>query len=254
LGVITSGAPILATADVPASIRFYTEVLGFASEWFWGEPPTFGGVSWGHARLMFNWQPELAERVEGHQLWFDVDDINTLHSLHLERGARIVSPIEDKPWGRREYTVQDPSGYHLRFGGHPSHISAGSGVSPEGLEIVRRKPTCEEHARVAGKEFYRDGFPEGVLERTWQGVIATVNGEVVGMLRIMYDAPGWFSVWDVAVVPEWQGRRIGTAMMEEALAAVREECPGAFVHLFTFKPEFYARLGFGEQTVTMRKV
>lgn len=85
--------------------------------------------------------------------------------------------------------------------------------------------------------------------------MATIpTGEAIGVARIMYDSPGWFSVWDVAVLPEWQGKRIGTAMMEAAMNVVREESPGAFVYLFTYKPGFYGRLGFETEGVTMRKV
>ena len=44
-------------------------------------------------------------------------DIDALYARHKAAGATIVHPIENKPWGIREYTVRDPSGYHLRFGG-----------------------------------------------------------------------------------------------------------------------------------------
>jgi hypothetical protein len=31
-------------------------------------------------------------------------------------GAEIVKPPGDRPYGLRDYTVRDPSGYHLTFG------------------------------------------------------------------------------------------------------------------------------------------
>lgn len=253
--MVSGSSPILVVADVPATVQFYTEVLGFASSWTWGEPPTFGAATWGNVTIMFSVLPELVGRVEGHGHWFDVEDVNGLYAQHLERGAKIVSPIEDKPWGRREYTVRDINGYHLRFAGDPSYTPRGTGVFPPGVQIVRRMPTVEEHERVAGSSFYKDGTPSGILDRTWKAVVATdSNGEAIGTTRIMYDAPGWFSIWDVAVLPDWQGRRIGTAMMEAALDIVHEESPGAFVYLFTFKHGFYERLGFSKGTVEMRKV
>ena len=36
--------PILCVANVTASIRYYTEVLGFERSWDWGDPPTFGAA------------------------------------------------------------------------------------------------------------------------------------------------------------------------------------------------------------------
>ena len=44
LRAISSSSPILVAADVPETIRFYTEVLGFGSSWIWGDPPTFGAA------------------------------------------------------------------------------------------------------------------------------------------------------------------------------------------------------------------
>lgn len=240
--------------DVPAAVKFYTEVLGFPSSWTYGEPPTFGAASWGKVTIMFSRRPDLVGKIDGHEQWIDVEDVNALHARHLERGAMIVSAIEDKPWGRREYTVRDTNGYHLRFGGDPGHTPRGSGVLPVGIEILRRMPTVEEYNRVSESP-YKCAVAADILDRTWAGVVAaSPEGEVIGTVRIMYDAPGWFSIWDVAVQPDWQGNRIGTAMMEAALEIVREASPGAFVYLFTFKHEFYERIGFTKESVHMLKV
>jgi len=253
--VVTNSSAILAVSDVPETVQFYKDVLGFPSGWFWGEPPTFGAVTWGKVTIMLSCDPVLAAKIEGHGHWLDVDDVDALYAGQLERGAEIVSPIEDKPWGRREYTIRDVNGYHLRFAGHPSHESKGTGQFPPGVEILCRMPTHKEFSRVAGIAFDRQGTQTEALERTWKAVVATDSaGEAIGVLRIMYDAPGWFSVWDVAVLPEWQGRRIGTAMVKAALDLVRDESPGAFVYLFTFKSEFYERMGFATEGVHMVKV
>jgi uncharacterized glyoxalase superfamily protein PhnB len=45
-----------------------------------------------------------------------VHDVDALYARHQQNGVMIISPLEKKPWGMREYTVQDPNGYHLRFG------------------------------------------------------------------------------------------------------------------------------------------
>lgn len=252
--MLTGSSPILATSDVPATVQFYKEVLGFPSSWMWGDPPVVGGVSWGKVHMMFSQNPDLASRIEGQEQWIDVEDVDALYAQHLKQSAQIISEIENKPWDRREYTVRDPNGYHLRFAGDPSHISKGSGQFPAGVEILRRKPALEEYIKVSDGAPYKTNAGD-IFERTWAGVVAMgLDGEVIGTARIMRDAPGWFSIWDVAVLPAWQGQRIGTAMIKEALDIVREDSPGAFVYLFTFNPKFYERVGFTEQTVTMRKV
>jgi ribosomal protein S18 acetylase RimI-like enzyme len=253
--VVNSSTPIFATSDIVATIAFYVDVLGFQSSWTWGDPPTFGSASWGSVSIMFNLQPELSKRIEGHQHWISVDYVDDLYAQHLERGALIVSPIEDKPWGRREYVVQDPNGYHLRFAGDPAQPSKPSTPFPVGVKIIQRMPTAEEYRHVAGSAFYKDEVRVEILDQTWRAVLAlSPEGEVIGTARIINDAPGWYSIWDVAVLPDWQGQRIGEAMMKEAIEVIREAAPTAIVYLFTFKHGFYERLGFSKESVSMLRL
>jgi len=252
---VISSTAIFASSDIEATLAFYKNVLGFDSTWTWGEPPTFGSASRGGVTIMFCLQPELAAQVKGHQHWIKVDDADALYAQHQERGAKVVSEIDDKPWGAREYIVEDLHGYHLRFAGPPANKPPRSQPFPPEVRIERRMPTLEEFAAVAGAAFgYKNPVRE-ILEGTWAGVVAvSPKGETIGMLRIMRDAEGWFSIWDVAVVPAWQARRIGSRLMEEAIALIRENAPGANVHLFTYQIGFYERLGFSKESVHLRRV
>jgi hypothetical protein len=84
--------PILAVADVVAAVRFYRDKLGFTNEWLWGEPPTFGRVSWGKVGVMFCLQPALAAKIEGHQQSFFVSGIDQLHERHCGNGVQVIPP------------------------------------------------------------------------------------------------------------------------------------------------------------------
>jgi uncharacterized glyoxalase superfamily protein PhnB/GNAT superfamily N-acetyltransferase len=252
---VISSTAIFASSDIEATISYYKNVLGFESSWTWGEPPNFGGASMGGVSLMFCLQPDLAKNVRGHQHWIKVDDADELFQKHKENGAKVVQELENKPWGVREYVVEDLNGYYLRFGGPPVEEVRNSKAFPEGVTISRRKPTNEEFAAVAGTVFDHKEPQSDFMDRTWGGVVAHApDGEPIGVLRIMCDAPGWFSIWDVAVLPEWQAQRIGSKLMEEAVAMVRETSPGAIVFLFTFKHAFYERLGFSQESVSMRRL
>lgn len=255
LSAVISSTAIFASSDIEATLTFYKDVLGFESTWTWGEPPTFGSASMGGVTIMFNLQPELCAKVRGHQHWVKVDDVDELYRTHLAKGAKVVEEVEDKPWGMREYVVEDLNGYYLRFAGPPSSEAPKSKPFPEGVTIERRKPTSEEYADVAGKAFgHKEPVPE-LMERTWSGIVArSPEGNAIGVLRIMWDAPGWFSIWDVAVLPEWQANRIGSTMMKEAIEMIREASPGAIVHLFTFKHAFYERLGFSLEPASLRRL
>ena len=77
-------------------------------------------------------------------------------------------------------------------------------------------------------------------------VVVALRGErVVGFGRMISDETYYGSLWDVAVVPELQGRRIGTQIMERLLERARER-KLYMVGLFTgtMNRSFYERLGF----------
>jgi len=251
--VINSTA-IFACSDIEATLAYYKDVLGFQSDWKYGDPPSFGAASVGGVTIMFNLQPELAKRVHGHQHWIKVDEPDELFKMHSAK-ANIVSRIEDKPWGFREYVVEDLNGYHLRFAGPISGTPPKSKPFPEDVKIERRKPTNEEFAKVCGAAFGYKGAQPEIMEHTWSGVVAlSPSAEAIGVLRIMQDAEGWFSIWDVAVLPDWQAQRIGSTMMREAIEMIRQAKPHAIIYLFTFKHAFYQRLGFGLESASFLRL
>lgn len=263
--MISGSEPIFAVADVRATVAFYRNVLGFETEWPWGgdgpdTPPTFGGVRLGKAGIMFSLQPELAAKVEGHQHLFKVEDVQALFDRHRAAGAQVLQPLENKPWGTREYTLRDLNGYHLRFAGPATYERPKSANEqlPQHVRIESRKPTLEEYyALTDAVGWNKDAttMPQ-VMEHTRLGVVAvdTRDGRTVGMLRVCGDGR-FFTVWNVMVLPGHQGQKIGTALMERAMEDLKSIAPkGAFVGLFTGKPKFYERLGFSESGGMQRGV
>ena len=111
--------PILSVPDVLAAAEFYRDTLGFAIEFLWGDPPTHAGVTRGEwtfpaARIQFS-QGEACKPAG--TLFIFVDPaIEALYDDYRANDVEIVSPLEHKPWGMREFTAQDLNGYHLRFG------------------------------------------------------------------------------------------------------------------------------------------
>lgn len=248
--MLTSSEPIFAVSDVRETVRFYRDVLGFESEWFWGDPPNFGGVRWGRVHVMFCLQPDMKGKTEGQQHWFKVEDVQAIYDRHKSSGAPITSDIENKPWGMREYTVRDINGYYLRFAGpatyEPSKTS--TEMLPPHIRIEIRKATLDEYMKITeavGWNKDATTMPRA-LELSLFGVVAkdTRDDQTVGMARVCGDGR-YYTIWDVMVLPSYQGQKIGSAMMEAAMAELRKMGPkNAFVGLFTGKPAFYERFGF----------
>ncbi len=120
------GRPILNVADLPASLRYYTETLGFSLSWTWTQqagfsatsaPPTLAQVMRGHVVLMLAHQEQGGP---GMWLYLDLEsaaEVDRLHAEYAARGATIAEPPSDRPWGVREMRVQDLDGHTLRIGG-----------------------------------------------------------------------------------------------------------------------------------------
>jgi catechol 2,3-dioxygenase-like lactoylglutathione lyase family enzyme len=105
--------PILNVSDFAASMRYYTEQLGFRTAWQWGEPPSFGCVARDRVEIF------LCHNGQGKPgTWMSifVANVDALHEEVRARGARIVKPPVTEPWGMREFHVEDPDGHTLRFG------------------------------------------------------------------------------------------------------------------------------------------
>ena len=253
---------VLACADVQQTVDFYTKVLGFTQRWLWEDPPTFGCIGFEDTELFLCRQPELAGRVEGHMHFFDVqDDVAALYERHRRAGANIVSPLENKPWGVREYTVRDCNGYHIRFAGPQTYEPPQTATRslPHYIRLDLRVARIEEYVDLSASVGWNLRQPEmeAALRNTLVGVVAidTRDGAntAVGMVRCTGDGK-FYMLWDVVVRPSHQGQKIGQAMVETVLDELRRmgAREGAFVGLFTGKAGFYERLGF-EKHFGMRR-
>jgi GNAT superfamily N-acetyltransferase/uncharacterized glyoxalase superfamily protein PhnB len=242
--------PILAVRDVAAATAYYRDVLGFGDVWLWGEPPTHGGANWDGVQVQFSLNPAAAQHREGRELWLHVRNVQAMYTLHQERGAEIVETLEPKPWGVSEYTLRDLNGYRLRFAGS-GRAREVSRALPAEMRIEPRLPTWPElKTLIDAVGWARDsdpGTPPRVLQTALYGVVAVVEGQTVGCAFLTGDNAGFYYVRDVMVHPDWQGQRIGTALMQALMEYFRAHAPeDALVGLFTgpHLHEFYAQFGF----------
>ena len=104
---------VLPCADVKATAAYYRDVLGFTID------ETYVGDAWtmlwaDQCQLFLSHDPDAARRSCA-QLLITVADVDAIYAEHRRRGASVVRPIEDKPWGLREYTLADRHGNLLRI-------------------------------------------------------------------------------------------------------------------------------------------
>ena len=122
----------IAVSDIPAAVEYYVRTLGFRKAFTWGEPPSFAGVNLGEVQ-MFLGKGTPAPSSETAAAYFLVGDADQLYQFHRANGAEIAEPIDDRPYGIRDYTVRDLNGYYLVFGQHL--YSAGPLIKIERVDV-----------------------------------------------------------------------------------------------------------------------
>ena len=120
---LTSLAPQFLVDDLARSIAFY-ERLGFTF------PPTWKGVyAIGtrdglelHLKRAAKNAPEREFRRHNDHLdaAVGVEGIEAFYDLCVEKGARIIKPLEPTDWGTKDFYMEDPDGYIIAFGGDPA--------------------------------------------------------------------------------------------------------------------------------------
>jgi GNAT superfamily N-acetyltransferase/uncharacterized glyoxalase superfamily protein PhnB len=255
--------PVLAVTNVTETVRYWNEVLGFHSQWTWGNPPNHGGVSWHGVFVQFSLNPELAIKSAGQSLWIRVRELASLYAFHQKNGANIISTLQNKPWGMAEYALRDMNGYVLTFSAPSSDRTVKSEALPDTIRIISRPPTPAEYLRliaaVGWGEFTSTERVESLLSPVIYAVVAedTAKHEVVGCAFLIGDGVSLYYVKDVMVHPEWQNKKVGTALMKALTIWLDANAPeNALVTLISGDnlAPFYQQFGFSPAFGMIRRI
>ena len=116
-----SVTPILFVRDVTKSAGYFRDVLGFAIDFLYGEPPFYGAVSRDgvciHLRHVHSTNfTELAAREPSLILAsFEVVDVSALFDEFSARGADFAQDLVKQEWGGTDFHVRDPDGNVVSF-------------------------------------------------------------------------------------------------------------------------------------------
>jgi catechol 2,3-dioxygenase-like lactoylglutathione lyase family enzyme len=111
-------AYVLAVPDLARSADYFQSVLGFSTDWQDGD--NWRALSRGSVRVMLGHCPDALPPSQtgdhSYFAYFHVDDIDALHAELAPRGAIILQPPADKPWGMREMALATPDGHRMMVG------------------------------------------------------------------------------------------------------------------------------------------
>jgi uncharacterized glyoxalase superfamily protein PhnB len=109
----TFGPPVpeLPVEDVERAQQYYRDTLGFEIGWLY-PGGDIGAVSRGDTVIFFR---RRSRPFEPAIHWMFAADIEVTYAEMRALGAQIIEPLEKKPWGLRQFTVEDVDGNRFYF-------------------------------------------------------------------------------------------------------------------------------------------
>ena len=110
---------MLHVADMATALAYYRDKLGFTVSFAWEEPPRYVCLCLGDAAIHLN--SYVPPAGPSHVCIF-CNGIDALYAQIKARGVAVTEPLQDQPYGMRDFVVTDPDGHRLVFGqGIPDH-------------------------------------------------------------------------------------------------------------------------------------
>jgi len=114
-------APVFFTTEIPATLAYYQEKLGFGCVGTWQDPPVYAIVARDGRAIHFRCaEPPAANPNKYPDQLLDaylfVEDADALYAEYAAQGVEFVRGLGDTPWHCREFVVKDCDGRLLAFG------------------------------------------------------------------------------------------------------------------------------------------
>jgi len=111
--MLQSTIPVLPSLDLDETINFYAK-LGFK---VWSQHDGDYAIIASESReIHFFLMGNLVPSDSFFGCYWRVDDAVGLYNQYAAAGLADLHPIEDKPWGMKEFAIIDPHGNLIRIG------------------------------------------------------------------------------------------------------------------------------------------
>ena len=114
-------APVFFTMDIPRTLAYYQDKLGFECLGKWQDPPVYAIVARdGHA-IHFRCAPPPQPNPDKYHdelldAYLHVEDADSVYAEYATRDVEITRELADMPWHSREFVIKDCDGRLLAFG------------------------------------------------------------------------------------------------------------------------------------------
>ncbi len=114
-------APQFFTMDIPGTLAYYKDMLGFQCLGTWQDPPVYAIVARDQHAIHFRCAapPKANPNKYSEELldaYLFVEDVDALYTEYSAKGVEFTRGLANMPWHSREYVVKDCDGRLLAFG------------------------------------------------------------------------------------------------------------------------------------------
>ncbi len=114
-------APQFFTTDIPATLAYYEDKLGFQCVSTWQDPPVYAIIARDQHKIHFRCAEPPAANPDKYEeelldAYLSIEDADALYSEYAARGVEFTRDVADTPWHVREFVVKDCDGRLLAFG------------------------------------------------------------------------------------------------------------------------------------------
>ncbi|HEY7097917.1 MAG TPA: VOC family protein [Terriglobales bacterium] len=114
-------APQFFTKDIPATLAYYEDKLGFKCLGTWQDPPVYAIVERDQHAIHFRCAQAPAANPDKYSeelldAYIFIEDADALYAEYAGRGVEFARGLANMPWNSREFVVKDCDGRLLAFG------------------------------------------------------------------------------------------------------------------------------------------
>ena len=114
-------APVFFTKDIPATLAYYQDKLGFACQGTWLDPPVYAIVVRDQHAIHFRFADPPTPNPDKYRdelldAYLSVEDADALYAEYVRKRVEFGRELANTPWQSREFVVKDCDGRLLAFG------------------------------------------------------------------------------------------------------------------------------------------
>jgi len=114
-------APQFFTMNIPATLAYYNDKLGFKCLSTWQDPPVYAIVARDEQPIHFRCAEPSKTNPDKYSdelldAYLFIEDADALYAEYAARGVEFTRGLGNTPWNSREFVVKDCDGRLLAFG------------------------------------------------------------------------------------------------------------------------------------------